>query len=82
MENKPRFRFALWRLFAAVLLFSLAAGLVRMAYAEVARYGGSFWPVFCLIAAILLFVGGVGCLFHRAVEFVIRAARLIAEWFM
>jgi len=81
MEKKPRFHFTLWRLLAAIVCFGLAFTLVRVAVHEVREFGGGVFPILCVILATLLFVAAIGCFFNRAVEFVVRAARLIAEWF-
>jgi hypothetical protein len=58
----------------------MALGLERLSAWEAEHYGGGFFPTLCLIVAALCLAAGIGCLFQRGFEFLVRACRLIAEW--
>ena len=65
----------------AITAFAAAIGLTRFAIIEVDHWGGGLFPALCILIAVLLAVAGVGVLFRRAGELVLRAGLAILDIF-
>ncbi|MBL9123797.1 MAG: hypothetical protein JNG90_09205 [Planctomycetaceae bacterium] len=83
-ESEPdgRFPFRLWYLFASILCFSAAFGLLRWTMHLVDRYGGGVFPLLCLGTVVVIVIVGVMFLSRRAAHFLGRIALTIVEFLL
>lgn len=63
-----KWQFELWRLFVGVTCIATALGLLRFAWITVQTYGDGWLLVGSAVAALALFVAGIGVIFRRARE--------------
>ncbi|HEY5313683.1 MAG TPA: hypothetical protein VIK18_14240 [Pirellulales bacterium] len=74
-------RIELWRLFVSLTCFGAAFGLIRWTLWIIDRYGGGFFPILCVMAALLLLAAGAGVLFRRARVFMAQVAMWLFDIF-
>lgn len=80
VEVNDRSQFRLWQLFASILCFSGAFGLLRISLDLVDRYGGEIFLLFCLATAAVLVVAGVMFLSRWAGQVLARVILWIMEF--
>jgi len=81
---RPSVQFSFARLLGAMTCLAVSAGVFRYTYFEVQRFGGGFYPMFCLLTAITLIVTAVALISPKtgafAAAIVLRALEFLLAW--